>query len=101
MVIEEIRQNAQYSGDLNVTKICNMADKERSLQLRHLRETVLSLYARIEETRMRNGLLIEQSLEQIRHTLDMIGRIPAKKELYQRQGGLAPTGNSLGLDRRL
>jgi flagellar biosynthesis/type III secretory pathway chaperone len=99
-VVDEIRCHSG-SADLNVSRICDMADAERSVQLRHLRDTVLSLYGRIEETRMRNGLLIEQSLEQIRFTLEMIGKIPAQQELYQKQGALTKASASLGVDRRM
>ncbi len=100
-VVEQIRALSGGEEDLNVTKICDMADVERSMQLKHLRDTVFSLYGRIEETRLRNGLLIEQSLDQIRFTLEMIGKMPSRQEIYQKQGGLAKTNTSLGVDRRL
>lgn len=99
-VVDDIR-NQSGATDLNVARICDMADVERSMQLRHLRETVLSLYGHIEETRMRNGLLIEQSLEQIQYTLEIIGKIPACQEMYQKQGSLTKANASLGVDRRM
>jgi flagellar biosynthesis/type III secretory pathway chaperone len=99
-VVDDIRGQSGAT-DLNVARICDMADVERSMQLRHLRETVLSLYGHIEETRMRNGLLIEQSLEQIRYTLEMIGKIPVCQEMYQKQGALTKANASLGVDRRM
>jgi flagellar biosynthesis/type III secretory pathway chaperone len=99
--IEQIRQNRNSETDLNVRQICDMADSARSNQLHAFRETILGLYGRIEETRMRNGLLIEQSLEQIQNTIEMIGRIPAKKDTYRKHGGLSGDFNRLGVDRRV
>lgn len=98
--VEEIRAAAGAEADLNVSRICEMADAARSSQLRSFRNTILDLYSRIEETRMRNGLLIEQSLEQIRATIEMLSRIPAQKETYQRQGGVSRSHAALGVDRR-
>jgi hypothetical protein len=99
--VEGIRQHQGAESDLNVSQICEMADSARSNQLRAFRETILGLYGRIEETRMRSGLLIEQSMEQIQHTIDMIGKIPAQKELYRKHGGLSREFNRLGVDRRV
>jgi flagellar biosynthesis/type III secretory pathway chaperone len=99
--IEEIRHNGGGDGDLNVSTICDMADPERSVQLRAFRSTILDLYGRIEEARMRNGLLIEQSMEQIRNTVDMIGRIPVRKECYRKHGGVSGDVQRLGVDRRV
>jgi len=99
--IETIRRAGSGDDDLNVSKICDMADPERSVQLQTFRNTILDLYGRIEETRMRNGLLIEQSLEQIQNTVDMIGRIPARKQNYRKHGGVSRDFQRLGVDRRV
>jgi len=99
--VEEIRRQAGAESDLNVARICDMADAARSSRLQAFRNTILDLYGRIEETRMRNGLLIEQSMEQIQHTIDMIGRIPAQKETYHKHGGFSKEFNRLGVDRRV
>jgi flagellar biosynthesis/type III secretory pathway chaperone len=99
--VEDIRRAGGADTDLSVSQICDMADSARSNRLRMFRETILNLYGRIEETRMRNGLLIEQSLEQIQNTIDMIGRIPAKKETYHKHGGFSRDFNRLGVDRRV
>jgi flagellar biosynthesis/type III secretory pathway chaperone len=100
-IIDQIRRAAGADDDLNVSQICDMADAARSSQLQAFRTTILELYGRIEETRMRNGLLIEQSLEQIQHTVDIIGRVPAQKETYHKHGGYSREGHNLGLDRRV
>jgi len=100
-VVEEIRCANNSHDDLTVSRICSMADEARSSQLKLLRETVLNLYSRIEETRMRNALLIRQSLEQIQNTMETIGRIPAQKEIYQGRGGLAKSFSPIGVDRRV
>lgn len=99
--VDEIRRLGGSDTDLNVSQICEMADSARSNQLRNFRQTILGLYGRIEETRMRNGLLIEQSMEQIQNTVDMIGKIPAQKETYKKHGGFSRDFNRLGLDRRV
>jgi flagellar biosynthesis/type III secretory pathway chaperone len=99
--VEEIRRLGGSDANLNVSQICEMADSARSNQLRTFRDTILGLYSRIEEIRMRNGLLIEQSLEQIQHTIDTIGKIPAQKETYHKQGGFSRDFNRLGVDRRV
>jgi len=100
-VVEELRPHGHSEDDLNVAKICEMADAARSMQLRNLRETILNLYTQIEETRMRNGLLVEQSMEQIQFTIETIGRIPTESKTYQKQGSLSRETVSLGLDRRV
>ncbi len=99
--VDEIREHGDSDTDLNVSQICEMADSARSNQLQTFRDTILGLYGRIEETRMRNGLLIEQSLEQIQNTVEVIGRIPAQKETYHKHGGYSKELNRLGVDRRV
>lgn len=101
VAVEDIRLYGGAEEDLNVAKICDMADPRRSVQLKHLRETILGLYSQIEEMRMRNGLLVEQSAEQIRHTLEVIGRVPTNKDVYQRQGGISRQYVPLGVNRRV
>jgi flagellar biosynthesis/type III secretory pathway chaperone len=100
-LVEEIRRAGGAEADLNVSEICDMADPERSTQLRTFRTMILDLYGKIEQTRMRNGLLIEQSLEQIQNTIDVIGRIPAQKETYHKHGGVSRDFQRLGVDRRV
>lgn len=100
-LVEEIRRVGGAEADLNVSRICDMADPERSMQLRTFRAMILDLYGKIEETRMRNGLLIEQSLEQIQNTIDVIGRIPGQKETYRKHGGVSKDYQRLGVDRRV
>jgi flagellar biosynthesis/type III secretory pathway chaperone len=100
-LVEKIRRVGGTEADLNVSSICDMADPERSTQLQTFRTVILDLYGRIEQTRMRNGLLIEQSLEQIQNTIDVIGRIPAQKETYRKHGGVSRDFQRLGVDRRV
>lgn len=100
-IVEAIQKQDGSQMDLNVLKICEMADNSRSTQLKTLRETVLSLYSRIEETRMRNGLLIRQSMDQIRNTMESIGRIPAQKDIYQGKGNISKDYTPIGVDRRV
>jgi flagellar biosynthesis/type III secretory pathway chaperone len=100
-VVEQIRITGSAEDDLNVCRICDMADENRSIQLKNLRETILGLYSDIEETRMRNGLLVEQSLEQIRHTLQLISRVPSRKETYRQKGEVFRDFAPLGIDRRV
>lgn len=99
--VDAIRTLGEMDTDLTIARICDMADTERSLQLKNLREIILGLYGRIEETRMRNGLLVEQSLEQIQHTLEMLGRVPAQRETYQQHGRRTAEYVPLGIDRRV
>lgn len=98
--VDEIRRLKGTEEDLNIAKICSMADPNEAAQLKNLRETILSLYGRIEETRMRNALLVEQSMEQIHHTIATIGQIPVGPQVYHRRGGINREGASLGLNRR-
>ncbi len=100
-IVEQLRQEAGRDDSLTVSKISEMADAARGSQLAQLRETILGLYTRIEETRMRNGLLVEQSVEQIHHTLNMISRIPERKETYRQQGTLRTEYAPVGVDRRV
>ena len=101
MTLEDIRRLGGAEADLDVSQLCDMADPARSVQLRAFRNTILDLYGKIEEARMRNGLLIEQSMEQIQSTIDMIGRIPAQKEVYCKHGGVSREFHRLGVDRRV
>ncbi|MFH1700046.1 MAG: flagellar protein FlgN [Candidatus Zixiibacteriota bacterium] len=100
-IVESIRMQGGEKTNLNVSRICEMADRSRSTQLKTLRETVLGLYSQIEETRMRNGLLIKQSMDQIRNTMESIGRIPAQKDIYQGKGNILKEYAPIGVDRRI
>jgi len=87
--IEEIRCQAGEESDLDVARICDMADSARSSRLHSFRNTMLDLYGRIEDTRMRNGLLIEQSMKQIQNSIDIIGRITTQKETDHKHGSFS------------
>lgn len=99
--VENIRNLDCAKGNLDVAKICEMADGQRAIQLKNLRETILGLYSRIEETRMRNGLLVEQSSDQIRHTLEVLGRVPAQKQAYGNLGNVRTEYNPIGINRSI
>ena len=99
--VDQIRQSEGIANNLTVAEICDMADEQRSIQLNNLRETILELYSRIEEMRARNGMLVEQSLEQIHHTMEMIGNISSEQKTYGKEGALMKASASLGLDRRV
>lgn len=99
--VENIRSQNGAEDDLNVAKICEIADSQRAIQLKNLRETILGLYSRIEETRMRNGLLVEQSSDQIRHTIELLGRVPAQKQAYGNLGHVQNDYNPIGINRRV
>jgi hypothetical protein len=100
ILVGEIGRHRGNGSDMTVAEICDLADPGQSLQLRELQETMLAQSERIENSRVRNRMLIEQSLEQIHHTVEMLGKVPAAKETYRSKADRYSEPGRLMVDRR-
>ncbi|MBD3257652.1 hypothetical protein GF377_04410 [candidate division GN15 bacterium] len=101
-LIEEIKQANAVDGDLTVARLLEFADENQAERLLQLKNIILDLNDKINETRNANALLLNQSREFIAHTMTALAAMNAPEPNYARPGD-AKTGQTaaLSVDRRI
>lgn len=99
-LVEAIKRDRQLEGDLNVTRLIEIVDREQADRLSLLQKIILNLTDKINETRNQNALLLNRSREYIVKTVEMLARINSPKTGYTSGGVTEDTRDNLALDRR-
>ncbi len=100
-VLEQIKRDNAFEGDLTVTRLLDMIDQSRADRLSTLRDAILDLNERILKVRNQNAMLLNKSREYIRKTMDMLARIASPPTgTYTASGAGTPQGGTVALDRR-
>jgi len=100
-VLDSIRKSNAIDGDLTVSRLVEMVDRNRADRLTSLREAILSLNDRILHVRNQNAMLINKSREYIKKTMELLSRIGSPQGSYSAAGHAPATQATVGLDRRV
>lgn len=100
-VIAAIKADNAIEGDVTVTRLIEYADEDQSHRLTLLRDTILSLNERINETRDTNAMLLNRSREYISRIMNMLARLHAPNGNYGRSGAARQESAALAVDRRI
>ncbi len=100
-LIERIKAANEITGDLTVSRLLDIVDRDRASQLSELRALILSLTDKITRTRNRNALLLNRSREYIAKTMEMLARVRNPGSGYAAAGGDGAVGGNVAVDRRV
>ena len=85
-VIEQIKNDRNIEGDLNVTRLLDIVDQEQADRLNKLQNLILSLNNKITESRNQNAMLLNRSREYILKTMEMLSRVNRPETSYTPAG---------------
>ena len=98
-IVEIIKRDKQIQGDLNVTKLLELVDKQQADRLSQLQKIILDLNDKITYTRNQNAMLLNRSREYISKTIDMLSKINTKETTYSPTGMNSSQRMSVAIDR--
>ncbi len=98
---DKIKSANAIEGDLNVTRLLEMVDKNQAEQLIKLKNIIFSLHEQIGEVRNQNANLLNRSREYIARMMDMLARINTPSGSYGSTGAEEGKTNALAVDRRV
>lgn len=99
-LVEEIRLANNIEGDLNVTRLLDLVDKNQADQLTKLRNVIFDLHQKINDTRDQNAMLLNRSRTYIRRMMEMLSKVDSPQADYGPAGKSHQKCPSVGLDRR-
>jgi hypothetical protein len=95
-----IKGAQSISGDLNVSRLLDLVDKDRADRLVKLRAVIFGLNEKINEVRNQNALLLTRSREYISRTLDMLSKLNHPETTYSAAGMTEQGRSNLAVNRR-
>lgn len=102
-----LAESAGMREDVNVTRLLDLVNAADGAALSKMRDTILDLNKRIEESRARNGVLVEKSRQIVRETLKIMSHASApitNGSTYERDAGVNENSKerpALAMDRRV
>lgn len=99
-LVEEIRVANDIEGDLNVTRLLDLVDKNQADQLMELRNMIFDLHEKINNTRDQNAMLLNRSRMYIRRMMEMLSKVDSPQADYGPAANSPRQCPSVGLDRR-
>ncbi len=100
-LLRRIKEANEVEGDLTVSRLLDLVDRDHANQLSTLRESILQLNERILKMRNQNAMLLNKSREYIRRTMEMLARISTPDQgTYTASGPGQTERAALALDRR-
>lgn len=100
-VINEIRRTNAIEGDLSVSRLLEIVDREQADQLRQLRQTIFELHDQIAETRNRNATLINRSRDYVAKTMSLLAKVGKPGAAYAPDGVSETPGRAIAVDWRV
>jgi hypothetical protein len=99
-LVDRIKAVNAIEGDLTVARLLDLVDANQADRLRHLKDLILSLNAKIGETRNANAMLLNQSREFIARTMAALARINSPEATYSPEAVSARVDSNIMVDRR-
>jgi flagellar biosynthesis/type III secretory pathway chaperone len=96
----QIKESHALDGDVTVSRLLQLADRDQADRLRALRDSILGLNEKITQTRNSNALLLNQSREYISNTIKMLTQIRSPQPTYVKSGVNGDRASNSMLDRR-
>ncbi|MDF1543639.1 MAG: flagellar export chaperone FlgN [bacterium] len=99
-LVEEIRVANAIDGDVNITRLLNIVDKNQAERLTQLRDLILSLQEQITTVRNQNALLLNRSREYISKMMTMLSKLHQPEGGYDSVGSKNANNAAVAVDRR-
>lgn len=88
-------------NDINISKLITLVSSGRADELSRIKDNILELNDKVVRVRNQNEMLIEQSRENIRMTMELLGKIKSPQYNYKKEGQAGGADASLAMDRRV
>jgi flagellar biosynthesis/type III secretory pathway chaperone len=98
-LVDQIKRVNAIEGDVTVTRLLEMVDKDQAQQLLKLRDLIGSLNDHIATVRNQNAMLLNRSREYIAKTMELLSRINAPGGAYAASGAEQEPTASVAVDR--
>lgn len=98
---EKIKSDNAIKGDLNVSRLLEMVDKNQAEQLIKLKNIIFGLHEQINEVRNQNANLLNRSRDYIARMMEMLARVNTPSGSYGSNGAQESKANPLAVDRRV
>ncbi len=99
-LIGQISEVYDEKDDINITRLISLVSAGHANDLSRIKDNILELNDKVAKVRNQNELLIEQSRENIRVTMEILGNIKSPQYNYKKEGRTAGSDASLAMDRR-
>ncbi|UCD63418.1 MAG: flagellar protein FlgN [Candidatus Zixiibacteriota bacterium] len=99
-LVEKIRVANDIEGDLNVSRLLKIVDKDQADRLSKLQRLILGLNDKILETRNQNAVLLNRSRDYILKTMEMLSKLNSPEPTYGASGKSKAQKLNLAVDRR-
>ena len=100
-LVERIRVANAIEGDVNITRLLDIVDKNQAERLTQLRDLILSLQDQITQMRNQNALLLNRSREYISRMMTMLSKMHQPEGGYDSVGNKDEHGSTVAVDRRI
>jgi len=99
-LVEQIRDSNAVEGDLNITRLLEIVDKDHADQLAKLKDLILNLTEKITQTRNQNAMLLNRSREYIAKTMELLSQIHDPNNTYAPADAVRQPAANVAVDRR-
>ncbi|MBK7141043.1 MAG: flagellar protein FlgN [bacterium] len=99
-LVEEIKAARSIDGDLTVSRLLDLVDQNQAERLRQLRELILELNNKINDSRNTNAMLLNQSREFVAKTMAMLSRMNNPEPTYGSKRSETDPARPVAMDRR-
>ena len=99
-VIGKLTLDGASSEDITISRLIDSVASGQAIVLGQLRNSILDLNNKITDVRNQNAMLINRSRENIVKTMELISRIGAPDNGYQKKGKVEHMSTNIIVDRR-
>jgi hypothetical protein len=99
-LVRQIQSANAIEGDVNVSRLLGIVDKDQGRRLTDLRKIISDLNDKITETRNQNAILLNKSRSYIQETLERLSRLNQTSNGYANDGTSSEQGSVIAVDRR-
>lgn len=99
-LIGRISEIYDGTANISISRLINLVSSGQAHDLSRIKDTILDLSEKVNKVKTQNELLINQSRENIKATMELLGRIKTPQTQYQKEGRTDGPTASVALDRR-
>lgn len=99
-LVARIKAARAIDGDLTVSRLLQLVDQNEAQQLTRLRDLILELNQKINDSRNTNAMLLNQSREFVAKTMNMLSRMNNPEPTYGGKRSDKDPTRPVAMDRR-
>ncbi len=99
-LVAQIKAARAIDGDLTVSRLLELVDQNEAQQLRQLRDIIVELNQKINDSRNTNAMLLNQSREFVAKTMAMLSKMNNPEPTYSSKMTDHDPARPIAMDRR-